>query len=364
MRFIDEFRDPELAQRLAARIRQESCRPLKLMEFCGTHTVSMFRYGIRQLLPQNIEMLSGPGCPVCVTPVSDLDKAIAIAGMPGVIVTTFGDMFKVPGSQASLRSTRAEGADIRIVYSVRDSLDTALANPSRRIVFLGVGFETTAPTVAASILEAKARGITNYLVLCLHKVCPPVMKAILDLGEIGIQGIMCPGHVSAIIGTHPYEFIPREYGIACVVSGFEPIDMLQSIWLLVQQVQQGRPGVAIAYGRGVTAAGNKRAQELMHQVFEACDGDWRGVGTVRGSGLALRPEYAEFDAEKVLPIPPTHSKEPPGCLCGAVLRGVKTPPQCPLFGRRCTPETPVGPCMVSSEGTCAAYFLYGAVHAG
>lgn len=364
MKFIEEYRDVGLGKGLLARIRQTSTRPCRLMEFCGGHTVSIARHGIRQLLPRNIEMLSGPGCPVCVTANADLDKAIALAEMPEIIVATFGDMIKVPASRSSLQRVRAEGADVRVVYSTQDALDIARANPSRSVVFIGIGFETTAPTVAASVLQAEQQGIDNYYVLSQHKLCPPVMRALLDSGEVKLDGIVGPGHVSAVIGSHPYDFIPREYGIACVVSGFEPLDILQCVAMLVAQIESGEPTVEIAYRRGVKPEGNVVALELMAKVFETCDANWRGMGVVPGSGLRFREEYRRYDAEHAFEISPGEPVEPKGCICGEILRGVKTPPDCGLFRTLCNPEHPVGPCMVSSEGSCAAYYQYGDVHGG
>ena len=364
MKFIEEYRDVGLGKGLLARIRQTSTRPVRLMEFCGGHTVSIAKNGIRQLLPRNIEMLSGPGCPVCVTANADLDKAIALAAMPEVIVATFGDMIKVPASRSSLQRARAEGADVRVVYSTQDALDIARANPSKSVVFIGIGFETTAPTVAASVLQAEQQGMDNYYVLSQHKLCPPVMRALLDSGEVKLDGIVGPGHVSAVIGSHPYEFIPRDYGIACVVSGFEPLDILQCVAMLVAQIESGKPAVEIAYRRGVKPEGNVVALELMAKVFETCDANWRGLGVVPGSGLRLRKEYRRYDAEHAFEIAPGEPVEPRGCICGEILRGVKTPPDCGLFHTACNPEHPIGPCMVSSEGSCAAYYQYGDVHGG
>ncbi|MEW6034119.1 MAG: hydrogenase formation protein HypD [Chloroflexota bacterium] len=358
MKYIDEYRDPQLAERLVQKLRERSTRPARLMEFCGGHTVSVFRHGIRQLLPPTVEMLSGPGCPVCVTAIADLDKAILLTELPDIIVATFGDMLKVPGSRSSLRNARADGGDVRVVYSVHDALEIASGSTGKSVVFLGIGFETTAPTIAASLLEARQRGIKNFYVLSLHKLCPPVMKSILDLGEVNLNGIICPGHVSAIIGSTPYQFIPRDYGIACVVSGFEPLDILQSVYMLVEQVESGHPTVEIAYSRGVRPAGNVRALELLHTVFEVCDANWRGIGVVPASGLRLREEFSNFDAEKAFPVSHPPPREPKGCLCGEILRGVKTPLDCKFFSKKCTPDSPVGPCMVSHEGTCSAYYQY------
>jgi len=359
MKFIDEFRNAELGQRLVTKIRQSSTKPVRLMEFCGGHTVAILKHGIRQLLPPIVEMLSGPGCPVCVTANDDLDKAIALARLPNTIITTFGDMMKVPGSYSSLQEAKAEGANIKIVYSVQDALTIAQDNPQKSVIFVGIGFETTSPTIAASILEAEQKSIKNFHTLSLLKLCPPVMKALLDLGEIRLNGIVCPGHVSAIIGSHPYEFIPEEYKIACVISGFEPLDILLTIAMLIEQVEKGRPKVEIAYPRGVKPEGNTHALKLMDKVFEVSNANWRGIGVISKSGLKIRKEYEHFDAEKVFSITTAPIREPKGCLCGEILRGVKTPLDCKLFHKICIPEHPVGPCMVSSEGTCAAYFHYG-----
>jgi len=359
LRFITEFRQPELAKGLISQIHQRSRTPARFMEFCGGHTVTIFRYGIRQTLPKTLEMVSGPGCPICVTANADIDKAIALSQIPNAIITTFGDMLKVPGSRSSLQEAKAGGADVRMVYSTVDALDMARGNPDRPVVFIGIGFETTAPTIAASVLQARAEGISNYYVLSQHKLCPPVIRALLDSGEVKLGGLICPGHVSAIIGSRSWEFIARDYHIPCVVSGFEPIDILQCISMLVEQVEKGESRVEIAYRRGVRPEGNQRALELMEQVFEPCSAQWRGMGEVPDSGLKLRGEFKHFDAEVAFDIKPGPVDEPKGCICGHILRGVKTPLDCNLYGKTCTPEHPVGPCMVSSEGSCSAYYLYG-----
>jgi hydrogenase expression/formation protein HypD len=364
LKYISEFRRTGLADGLISQIRRRSRKPVRFMEFCGGHTVSIFRYGIRQVLPETIEMVSGPGCPVCVTANADLDKAIALSRVPGVIITTFGDMLKVPGSHSSLQKVKAEGADVRMVYSTLDALKIAGDNPEKSVVFLGIGFETTAPTIAASVLQAEEKNIQNYYILSQHKLCPPVIRAILDSGEIKLHGLVCPGHVSAVIGSRPWDFIACDYGIPCVVSGFEPLDILQCIDMLVAQVESGESKVEIAYRRGVRPEGNQDALKLMEQVFEPCPADWRGIGEVPASGLKLRKEYRRFDAELAFDIEPGPTYEPEGCICGEVLRGVKTPLDCRLFRKACTPEYPVGPCMVSSEGTCSAYYLYGGDFAG
>ena len=362
MKFVEEYRDPELGKKLLERIHRRSHKPARLMEFCGGHTVAIFKHGIRQLLPGNIEMLSGPGCPVCVTASADLDRAIALADLPDVIVTSFGDMVRVPGSRSSLQQIKAEGADVRIVYSVQDALGIARGNPDKSVIFIGIGFETTAPTIAASVLQAEQEGINNYYVLSLHKVCPPIMKALLDLGEVRLDGIVCPGHVSTIIGSYPYQFIPDDYNIACAISGFEPLDILLAVDMLVEQIESGQPKIEIAYRRGVRPEGNVQAIRLMETVFEPAEANWRGIGTVPSSGLQFRPQYEKFDAGKQFDISPGPALEPKGCICGSILRGVSTPLECKLFRKTCTPENPVGPCMVSAEGSCATYYHYGDSH--
>jgi len=359
LRFITEFRRSELARGLISQINRRSRTPVRIMEFCGGHTVTIFRYGIRQVLPPTIEMVSGPGCPICVTANADLDKAVALAQIPGVIITTFGDMLKVPGSYSSLEEAKAGGADVRTVYSTTDALRIAGENPTRSVVFLGIGFETTAPTVAASVLQAAEEGLPNYYVLSLHKLCPPVLRAILDAGELRIGGLICPGHVSAVIGSRPWDFIARDYAVPCVVTGFEPLDILQGIGMLVEQVESGRSDVEIAYRRGVRPEGNRQALALTERVFTPAPARWRGMGEVADSGLRLKEEYRRFDAEYAFDIRPVAAREHAGCICGDVLRGVKTPADCRLFGQACTPQRPVGPCMVSAEGTCSAYYLYG-----
>ena len=359
MRFITEFRNSELAQGLITAIYQKSKHKARFMEFCGGHTVAIFKHGIRQTLPPTVSMVSGPGCPVCVTATADIDKAIAISLIPGVIITSFGDMLRVPGSRSSLQKARAAAADVRIVYSTLDALKIAQENQGKIVVFIGVGFETTAPTIAASVLQAKEQGIKNYRVLSLHKLCPPVIKTILDAGEVKLNGLICPGHVSAITGSNAWEFVARDYNIPCVVAGFEPTDILQCVDMLVSQVENHQAKVEIAYKRGVTPEGNLQAQKIMQRVFEPCPAKWRGMGEVPDSGLKLRQEFAEFDAEVAFDIKPEPAIEPKGCICGEILRGVKTPADCRLFRKVCTPENPVGPCMVSSEGSCSAYYLYG-----
>ena len=359
MNLIDEFRDTNLGQKLITKIHRLSTKKIRLMEFCGGHTVAILKYGIRQLLPPTIEMLSGPGCPVCVTANADLDKAIALAELPDVTITTFGDMIKVPGSYSSLERAKAAGSKVKIVYSAHDALDMAQANSEKPVIFIGVGFETTAPTIAAAIIEAKQRNIRNFYVLSLLKICPPIIKTILDLGDTKVHGIIGPGHVSAIIGSHPYQFIPDTYGIGCVISGFEPLDILLTVAMLVRQSEKDEPKVEIAYTRGVKPEGNIHAIQIMDTVFEKADASWRGIGAVPGSGLTIRKEYEMFDALKQFSITVPPPKEPKGCLCGEIVQGLKVPADCTLFRTACTPENPVGPCMVSHEGACSAYYLYG-----
>ncbi|MFC1921032.1 hydrogenase formation protein HypD [Chloroflexota bacterium] len=359
MKLIEDFRNPELAKRLLERIHNRSTLPTRLMEFCGGHTVAIFKNGLRQLLPPNIEMLSGPGCPVCVTASADLDRAISLSNLPDVIITSFGDMIRVPGSHTSLQKAKAEGGDVRIVYSAQDALYIARDNPDKSVIFIGIGFETTAPTVAAAIVQAEQEKIHNFYVMSLHKLCPPIMKTLLDLGEVKLNGIICPGHVSTVIGSRPYQFIPDNYGISCVVSGFELLDILLCVDMLVNQIETGEHTVEVAYRRGVKPEGNQPALELMNSVFEVGEADWRGIGIVPSSGLVLREQYRRWDAEANFNIETVHATETKGCICGSILRGVSMPPDCKLFRDICTPVNPIGPCMVSSEGSCSAYYRYG-----
>lgn len=358
MKYLNEYRDPVLAQKIVKNIEKISSIPIKLMEVCGTHTVAISKNGLRQVMPDTITLSSGPGCPVCVTANRDIDRAIALAQQPGVILATFGDMMKVPGSYSSLAKEKAEGRDIRIVYSTLDALKIAQDNPKKKVIFYAVGFETTTPTTAFSVIEAKRRGIKNYYLLSVHKLIPPAMAALLSLGELKLDGFICPGHVSIIIGSKPYEFITEEAGIPCVITGFEPLDVLQGILMLTKQVEEHRSEVEIQYRRSVHPEGNKVAMEVIQNVFEVCDSDWRGIGVIPGSGLAMKEEYEDFDAGRIFDVEIPPPKEPKGCACGEVLRGLKLPYQCLLFGKACIPENPVGPCMVSSEGACAAYYRY------
>ncbi|HMK92867.1 MAG TPA: hydrogenase formation protein HypD [Thermoleophilia bacterium] len=334
---------------------------LTYMEVCGTHTMAVSRYGLRDLLPAGLRLISGPGCPVCVTAVGDLDVVVALSRQPGVTIATFGDLVRVPSSHSSLARERAAGADVRVVYSPADAVELAVAQPARQVVLVGIGFETTAPTVAASLTLAAERGLENLSVVSLHKTMPGALRALLDLGETTIDGFILPGHVSVVTGSDCYRFLPDEYGIGGVVAGFEADDVLEALLMLAGQ---RRPAVEIGYRRAVTTEGNPAAQRLLADVFEPCDAEWRGLGTIAESGLRLREEWAGFDALRRFAVDPGTPVEPAGCRCGEVLRGVIDPDACPLFGRRCTPETPVGACMVSSEGSCAAHYRYRTIDHG
>jgi hydrogenase expression/formation protein HypD len=359
MKYIDEFRDPALARQLVAQIRREATRPVRLMEFCGGHTHAIFHFGLRQLLEGKVALSSGPGCPVCVTAAADLDRAIALADVPGVILATFGDMIRVPGSHGTLQDARAHGADVRVVYSPLDALKIAHKQSDREVVFLGVGFETTAPGIAAALVQAQQEGLTNFSVLSLHKLTPPAMRAILDAGEVALDGIIGPGHVSAVIGSDAWQFLPEDYAIPCAVAGFEPLDLLSAIAALVRATVDETPAVINSYGRGVRAKGNPVAQQLLDRVFDVDAAFWRGFGEIPASGLTLSADFAAFDAARRFPMEIPTTPEPTGCRCGEVLRGVIAPTDCALFRRVCTPRNPVGPCMVSAEGACAAYYKYG-----
>jgi hydrogenase expression/formation protein HypD len=362
MKFQDEFRDRKLVTIMADNIRrmaQQLKRPVNFMEVCGTHTMSIYQYGIRSLLPDRVHLVSGPGCPVCVTPVGYVDNALACTADPDNIVATFGDMLRVPGSRSSLMEQRALGADVRIVYSPLDAVNLARNNPQRRVIFLGVGFETTAPAVAASILEAARLGLANYCVLASHKTMPRPMEILTADPELNLAGYLCPAHVSTVIGGIAYQPLAQEYHIPCVVTGFEPADIMQGIEMLLAQVLKGESRVEIQYRRAVTWEGNSKAQAILERVFTPCDTVWRGLGELPGSGLSIRPELSVFDAAQVLNLPEVAGVENVACRCGEVLKGKLNPFDCPLFGGVCTPEAPVGACMVSSEGTCAAAYKYG-----
>lgn len=358
MKHIDEYRDSRLVKPLVAELQQSLTRPVRLMEVCGTHTMAIFRSGVRSILPEGMEIVSGPGCPVCVTSASHMDAFISMAEVSGVRVAIFGDLFRVPGSNGSLANAAARGAKVDVVYSPMDALDAARNNPDDLVVFLGVGFETTTPGIAATILAAHKTGIENFCVFSTQKVIPGPLETLMQDPELNINALLCPGHVSAIIGAGAYQPF-ADQGLACVVAGFEPADLINGLILLARQVGSGEAKVENIYPRVVSWDGNRRAQAMVDEIFEPVDMEWRGLGMLAKSGLAIRETYAKFDAEKRLDIPIPHVPEPKGCLCGQILKGQTTPPHCPIFGTRCTPANPVGPCMVSSEGTCAAYHKYG-----
>ena len=360
MKFIDEYRQSDVARRLADEIARLTDRPLKLMEVCGGHTHTIFKYGIEDLLPPNIEMIHGPGCPVCVIPLGRVDDAISLALEPGVIFTTFGDMMRVPGSKTSLLDAKAAGADVRMVYSPLDALKIARKNPDRRVVFLALGFETTAPSTALTVQLAARERVENFSAFCNHIMIVPTLKAILDSPELSIDGFVGPGHVSTVIGTRCYDFVATDYGKPVVVSGFEPLDILQSVYQLVVQILEGRAEVENQYSRVVSRDGNARAMRAIAEVFEPREYfEWRGLGSIPRSGLRLRAEFAAFDAERHFAVPGLRIADPKACQCGEILKGVKKPWECKIFGTTCTPETPIGSCMVSSEGACAAYYNFG-----
>lgn len=362
MKFVDEFRDPEAAARLSAKIRRtaEGTDRLRLMEVCGGHTMAIHRFGIPDLLPENVELLSGPGCPVCVTPTTYVDRALELAEQEDTVVATFGDLYRVTGRADSLEDAAARGSDVRVVYSPRDALAMAREEPGRRVIFLAVGFETTAPGVAATVLGAAREGMDNFSVLVGHKLMPPALEALMEAPKVDIQGFLLPGHVSTITGPEPYSFLPERYGVACCVTGFEPTDILRGILSLVRQLSSGSPTVDNAYPRAVRAGGNPAARRLLERVFERVDCQWRGLGLIAESGLDLRPELAAHRAEP--PDPALPSAEHERCRCPEVLRGLIRPTDCALFGGVCVPDSPTGPCMVSSEGACAAFYRYGGGH--
>jgi hydrogenase expression/formation protein HypD len=333
-------------------------RPVRLMEVCGTHTQAVERHGLRTIFPTGLEMVSGPGCPVCVTPQHEIERMILLARSPGLTICTFGDMMRVPGIHSSLERERAEGADVRVVYSPRDALSLAERDPERDVVFLAVGFETTAPTVASIVLEALRQDVANFSVFVSHKLIPPAMEAVLE-GTGRLDGFLTPGHVSVVIGARAYEDLAQRHAIPCVATGFEPHDVIEGVAMLVEHVAEGRAGSFIQYRRAVEVEGNRLAREIMHKAFEPVDSDWRGLGTIPQSGLRLREELRDLDAVRRFSVPEVEPVEVPGCRCGEILKGLVSPCDCPLFGGACTPETPVGPCMVSSEGSCSVRFKYG-----
>lgn len=358
LKHVQEYRDGDLAKKLVAAIRRTHGNPLRLMEVCGTHTMSIFRHGIRTVLPETITLLSGPGCPVCVTSQQDIDVFVALATRKDVILTTFGDLMRVPGTRSSLLAEKARGHDIRMVYSVADAVQLAADNPRRQVVFCAVGFETTTPTVAAAILEAHRQGIENFSVHCAHKLTPPALAALMETPSVEIDGFILPGHVSVITGTTAYEPVFSKYQVPSVIAGFEPVDILTAVFMLLTQHEQGKPALENGYARAVAPEGNPRARMIVDQVFDLADAVWRGIGTIPASGLSLAPRFADFNALGRFDIVVEEVPEPPGCACGEILMGLKTPEQCRLYKKKCTPMHPVGPCMVSSEGTCAAFYRY------
>ena len=358
IKYLEEYRDPEISRKIVERIKTVIKKQIRLMEVCGTHTMSIFRHGIRGLLPDTISLLSGPGCPVCVTSQNEIDAFIMLSRLADIIVTTFGDLLKVPGTDSSLEKERADGRNIRVVYSTFDALEIARKNPHKKVAFLGVGFETTAPTIAASIHTASEMGLDNYFVFCSHKLIPPALVKLMEAEEAKIDGFILPGHVSVIVGIKAYLHFFAQYQIPCVVAGFEPADILQAILMLLEQIEAGKPKLANGYKRAVTFYGNQKAQRIMQDVFETVAAEWRGIGTIPESGLKIREEFAIYDAEKVFEVTTIDSIEPKVCACGEIFTGLKIPPECPLYKKTCTPMVPVGPCMVSSEGACAAYYRY------
>ena len=355
---LSQFKNPELAKGLVDAIHALAPKQATIMEVCGTHTVAIARNGIRDLMPEGLRLASGPGCPVCVTANYDIDTVIALTHIPNVLITTFGDMTRVPGSTSSLLKEQAAGRAINIVYSPLDALKVAQDNPNKEVVFVGVGFETTTPLVAMAIKRAKAMNLKNFTVFVAHKNMPGALETIVGDPALKIDSLILPGHVSTIIGMEPYSFLAKKYGVGGVITGFEPVDVLQGIAMIVRQLHEGRADIEIAYARGVMAQGNPTAVAVIDEVFETCPAIWRGLGEIPGSGYRIRSEYEDFDAVRRLNPEVEETQNPKGCRCGDVLRGVMAPNECPLFRTVCSPENPVGPCMVSSEGSCAAYYRY------
>ena len=358
MKYLDEYRDAGLARALSARVRARVTRPWVLMEICGGQTHTIMRYGLPELLPPEIELVHGPGCPVCVAPLEIVDRAIAIASRPGVIFVSYGDMLRVPGSRSDLFRVRAAGGDVRVAYSPMEAVKIARANPQRQVVFFGIGFETTAPANAMAVWQAKREGLTNFSMLVSHVLVPPAVRLILGSPANRVQGFIAPGHVCAVMGYHEYEELSAEFRVPIVVGGFEPVDLLEAIAMLVDQLEEGRAELENQYSRSVTRAGNAAAQKLMEEVFQVTDRQWRGIGAIPASGYRLRDEYAALDAERVFDAGEIHVEEPAECISALVLQGLKKPVDCPAFGTRCRPEQPMGASMVSSEGACAAYYSY------
>ncbi len=358
MRYIDEYRDPKIAQALADQIRARATRPWVLMEICGGQTHTLMRYGIDELIGENVELVHGPGCPVCVTPIEVVDKAIEIASRPDVIFVSYGDMLRVPGTRCDLFRVKAEGGDVRIAYSPMEAVKIARANPDRKVVFFGIGFETTAPANAMAVWKARELGLTNFSELVSHVLVPPAIRLLLNSPDNRVQGFIAPGHVCTVMGFWEYKALVDEYHVPIVVGGFEPVDLLEAIAMLVAQLEEGRAEVENQYARTVTFQGNQAAQRIVEQVFEVADRKWRGIGSIPQSGLRLRPEFEAFDAEKIFGVEAMEAEEPPECISALVLQGLKKPVDCPAFAARCTPERPLGAPMVSAEGACAAYYQY------
>ena len=361
MKFSEEFRDQALVKEAARRLGRLAPGAATIMEVCGTHTMSVARFGLKSLLPPNVRLVSGPGCPVCVTDQGDIDAFLALGNLPDTVLATFGDMVRVPGSFTSLERQRAEGADVRVVYAPLDAVEIAKQNPGKQVVFFGVGFETTMPATALAIRVAAQESLRNFTVFCVHKTMPAALKALLASGEVRVSGLLLPGHVTTIIGAEAYNFIPESFSIPCAVTGFEPLDILLGVESILRQLLGGAASVDNAYTRAVKAPANPLAQRLLDEVFQAADAVWRGLGIIPGSGVKIRETYALFDAavrfrETIAAVPPAR---PTGCRCGEVLRGVLAPQDCHLFGKACTPSQSLGPCMVSSEGACAAAYRYG-----
>lgn len=359
MKFIDEYRNEADAQKFVQAIQRLVTRPWNIMEICGGQTHTLIKSGIDQMLPPEVVMIHGPGCPVCVTPLELIDKAIAIAQRPEVIFTSFGDMLRVPGSQHDLLSMKAQGSDVRMVYSPLDAVKLAQKHPERQVVFFAVGFETTAPGNAMAVWQARQLGLTNFSSLCSHVLVPPAMAALLSSPDALVQGFLAAGHVCTIMGFWEYEPIAAQYRVPIVVTGFEPLDLLQGIYMTLKALEEGRWGIENQYARAVTRDGNRAAQNILQQVFEVCDRQWRGIGMIPGSGYRLKPEFAFYDAEQRFAVTDITAQESPLCIAGAILQGLKKPHHCTAFGTRCTPEHPLGAPMVSSEGACAAYHQYG-----
>jgi len=357
MKYIDEYRNKELVLKIASEIKKISVKDVALMEVCGGHTMAIQKFGIPTLLPGNIRLISGPGCPVCVTSRSYIDRAIAYSRSDDVIITTYGDLIRVPGSTSTLNKEKAAGAQIKIVYSALDAIELAKQNPDKKIVFLGIGFETTAPSSAVAVLNAHKAGLGNFFVYSAHKIMPPAMAALIDEG-VKINGYIAPGHVSTITGIDIYQDVADKFGLAVVAAGFEPVDLMQSIYMLVKQIENNAQKVEIQYTRAVRPEGNPKAKAMLNEVFELRDDWWRGLGVLPQSGLGIREKYGDYDAEKNFTVDVEPTREDQGCICGEILKGIKTPDVCKLFGKACTPENPVGACMVSNEGACHAYYRY------